>query len=52
MELTSLGGAPYLWRMLVMRAWSVVSNALARSAKTTNVSRLCCRRRWSSVLSV
>ncbi len=52
MDLVNFGGAPYFFRMLMIRAWSVVSNAFARSAKTTNVSRLCCLRRWSNVFRV
>ena len=52
MALHIFGGAPYLCNMSTISEWSEVSNALTRSANTTNVSRLCCRRIWSSVFSV
>ena len=52
MELHSLGGAPYFCSMSTIRVWSEVSKALTKSANTTNVSRLCCLRRWSNVLRV
>ena len=48
----NLGGAPYLSSTLMSSAWSAVSKALIRSAKTTYVSRLCWWRRCRMVLSV
>jgi len=52
MALLNLGGAPYFLRMSMISTWSDVSKALTRSAKTTKVSRLCWRRRWSRLLRV